>query len=184
MVGLFLPGKVKVGERRRVVRSLAAASVVEYRSMDSIAHYTRLFAYDAWANQEVLANLRAAQMPPPRALKCIAHILAAERLWLERLEQREEKPPVWPEFTLDQCQEQTAELARLWKNYLAARSEADLAQPIQYKNSKGESWSSRRDDILMHVIMHSAYHRGQIAADVRAAGLTPAYTDFILSVRQ
>ena len=31
----------------------------------------------------------------------------------------------------------------------------------------------------MHVIMHSAYHRGQIAADVRAAGLTPAYTDFI-----
>jgi uncharacterized damage-inducible protein DinB len=36
----------------------------------------------------------------------------------------------------------------------------------------------------MHVIMHSAYHRGQIAAEVRAAGLTPAYTDFIQSVRQ
>ena len=36
----------------------------------------------------------------------------------------------------------------------------------------------------MHVLMHSAYHRGQIAADMRAAGLTPAYTDFIHSVRQ
>jgi uncharacterized damage-inducible protein DinB len=174
----------KVGSDVRVVRSLAAASVVEYRSMDAIAHYTRLFAYDAWANQEVLANLRGAQTPPPRALKYLAHILAAERLWLERLEQREEKPLVWPEFTLDRCQEQTAELARLWNNYLAAHGEADLAQPIRYKNSKGKSWSSRKDDVLMHVIMHSAYHRGQIAADVRAAGLTPAYTDFILSVRQ
>ena len=169
----------------RIGPSLAAvASVVEYRSMDAIAHYIRLFAYDAWANQEVLANLRAAQTPPARALKYIAHILAAERLWLERLEHREEKLPVWPEFTLDECQKQTAELAQLWKNYLAASSETDLAQPIQYKNSKGESWSSRTDDVLMHVIMHSAYHRGQIAADVRAAGLTPAYTDFIHSVRQ
>jgi len=36
----------------------------------------------------------------------------------------------------------------------------------------------------MHVIMHSAYHRGQIATDMRAAGLTPAYTDFIHSIRR
>jgi uncharacterized damage-inducible protein DinB len=35
----------------------------------------------------------------------------------------------------------------------------------------------------MHVIMHSAYHRGQIAADTRAAGFTPAYTDFIHAIR-
>jgi uncharacterized damage-inducible protein DinB len=32
--------------------------------------------------------------------------------------------------------------------------------------------------------MHSAYHRGQIAADMRAAGFAPPYTDFIHAVRQ
>jgi uncharacterized damage-inducible protein DinB len=32
--------------------------------------------------------------------------------------------------------------------------------------------------------MHSSYHRGQIAADMRAAGVTPAFTDFIHAVRQ
>jgi uncharacterized damage-inducible protein DinB len=32
--------------------------------------------------------------------------------------------------------------------------------------------------------MHSAYHRGQIAADMRAAGFEPVYTDFIHAVRQ
>jgi uncharacterized damage-inducible protein DinB len=39
------------------------------------------------------------------------------------------------------------------------------------------------DDILMHVVMHSAYHRGQIALEVRCAGQTPAYTDFIHAIR-
>ena len=55
---------------------------------------------------------------------------------------------------------------------------------MSYRNSKGEAWSSRKEDILMHVIMHSAYHRGQVATAMRAAGSTPAYTDFIHSVRQ
>lgn len=32
--------------------------------------------------------------------------------------------------------------------------------------------------------MHSTYHRGQIAAAMRKAGATPAYTDFIHAVRQ
>jgi uncharacterized damage-inducible protein DinB len=59
-----------------------------------------------------------------------------------------------------------------------------LARQINYVNSKGESWSSQVDDILLHVITHSAYHRGQIASNMRAAGLTPAYTDFIHAVRQ
>jgi len=35
-----------------------------------------------------------------------------------------------------------------------------------------------------HVTIHSAYHRGQIASDVRSAGQEPAYTDYIHAVRQ
>lgn len=59
-----------------------------------------------------------------------------------------------------------------------------MPRSLTYKNTKGESWTNQTEDILMHVIVHSAYHRGQIAADVRAAGFTPAYTDFIHAVRQ
>ena len=150
--------------------------------MDLIAHFTRLFAYDAWANQEVLTGLRTA--PVPRALKLMAHIFAAERLWAERLEQKPQTVLVWPDFTLEECEHQADELPALWKNYLSGRSESDLAQPVSYRNSKGEPWSSRPDDILMHVITHSTYHRGQAAAAVRAAGFTPAYTDLIHGIRQ
>ena len=152
--------------------------------MDLIEHFTHLFAYDGWANQEVLAGLRTAATPLPQALKLMAHIFAAERVWLERLEQKPQTLPVWPEFTAEECSRQAAGLSALWKTYLAGSSEAELARPVTYQNSKGESWSSRKDDILTHVITHSIHHRGQVAAVVRAAGFTPAYTDFIHSIRQ
>ena len=62
--------------------------------------------------------------------------------------------------------------------------EKPLARTIVYTNSKGEPWSSRVSDVLMHVVLHGGYHRGQIAADLREAGFTPAYTDYIEAVRR
>ena len=158
--------------------------MVEYMVMNAVDHFSRLFSYDAWANEEVLNSMRGLPAPPARPLKFLAHILAAERLWLERLGGQEQMLPVWPQFSFEECERQAAEMSQRWKAYLAASGEAELATSVSYKNSKGEKWSSRKDDILMHVITHSAYHRGQIAADMRLAGLTPAYTDFIHSVRQ
>jgi uncharacterized damage-inducible protein DinB len=71
-----------------------------------------------------------------------------------------------------------------WQRYLAGESAAVLEQRIHYTNSKGEPWDSLVRDVLTHVFLHSAYHRGQIAADLRQAGFVPAYTDFIHGVRQ
>jgi len=36
----------------------------------------------------------------------------------------------------------------------------------------------------MHVVTHSAYHRGQVAAAVREAGGKPEATDYVVWVRQ
>ena len=55
---------------------------------------------------------------------------------------------------------------------------------VEYTNSKGEPWVNAVADVLHHVVMHSAYHRGQIAGDLRAAGHEPAYTDYIEAVRR
>jgi uncharacterized damage-inducible protein DinB len=150
--------------------------------MDVIAYLGRLLAFDDWANREVLAGFRAAGAPPERARELMAHILSAERLWLQRLRQQPQTFPVWPQFTLEECETQAAEQAQLWKQYLD--SSPDPAATITYKNTLGETWSNQVEDILMHVVMHSAYHRGQIASSMRVAGFAPAYTDFIHGVRQ
>ncbi len=152
--------------------------------MELLEHLRRQFAYDEWANREVLAGLKASSRPPARPRKLLAHILSAERLWLERIRTQPQSLPVWPDFTLDQCEEQVADLARLWREFLGQISPAGLSETVVYKNSKGEPWTSTVEDILTHVVLHSAYHRGQIASQVRAGGEQPAYTDFIHAVRQ
>jgi len=154
--------------------------------MKMLQSLSRQFAYDAWANGEVLSAIRAAstQLSVDCPLKLLAHVLSAEKLWLERLRQRPQTMPVWPESGVAQCETQIADLARLWSEFFADLSDSKLEEEVTYKNSKGELWTNKGEDILTHVLMHSAYHRGQIASSLRESGATPAYTDFIHAVRQ
>lgn len=152
--------------------------------MDFLGHLRRLFAYDDWANREALTSLQAADAPPARSRKLLAHIIAAELLWLGRLVGDNEPVVVWPELSLEQCEVRLAELPGLWRSYLGDMDAAQLSRRVAYVNSKGEPWKSAVEDVLLHVLMHSAYHRGQMASDTRAAGHTPAYTDFIHCIRQ
>jgi uncharacterized damage-inducible protein DinB len=142
----------------------------------------RLLKYDAWANRETLDSLRIAT-PPPRSLRWIAHIIGAEYLWLARLRRESATLAVWPELELEACEKLLAGLNQSWPEYLENNSHA-LEDRVPYTNSRGEAWTSTVEEILIHVTIHSAYHRGQIATELRAAGLTPAYTDYIHAVRQ
>ncbi len=152
--------------------------------MDLLEHLRRQFAYDDWANREVLSGLKASVGATARPLQLLAHILSAEQLWLERLLQQPQTLPVWPEFNLEQCEKQIRHLSQRWQEFFEKLAPAEIARKVIYKNSKGEPWTSTAEDILTHVLLHSAYHRGQIASQVRAVGDTPAYTDFIHAVRQ
>lgn len=152
--------------------------------LELLEHLRRQFAHDSWANREVLASLRASARPATRPLQLLAHVLSAERLWLERIRKQPQSLPVWPGFTFEQCEAQIVDLAQLWREFLGQLSPAGLSEKIAYKNSKGEPWTSTVEDVLTHVLLRSAYHRGQIASQVRAGGETPAYTDFIHAARQ
>jgi uncharacterized damage-inducible protein DinB len=152
--------------------------------MDTIGNIRRFFNYDIWANREMLEGLKNTGNPPPRSLKILAHIMAAEDLWLVRLTKSPQKVVVWPELNIDQLSEQMDILTKKLLGYLSSLNANVLSESISYTNSKGEPWTSLVEDVLFHVIMHSSYHRGQIALDVRVTGLAPAYTDFIHCVRQ
>lgn len=148
--------------------------------------WKRLFAYDAWANREVLASLRAAgESAPERARKRLAHVVGAQRLWLARIESAGGEPPaVWPDLTLDEIGAAIGELVARWARLVTGLDEIELARTVTYVNSKGEPWSSAVGDVLMQVVLHGGQHRGQIASDLRDAGITPAYTDYIEAARR
>ena len=142
--------------------------------------FLRLFTYDAWANREALASIRSAG-EPERPAKLLAHIIAGNWLWLSRMRREKSPMDVWPELSLEQCAAEISKLEDEWQKFLRT---ADLSVQSSYQNSKGEQFSSRNGDILMHVVVHGAYHRGQIAAAVRSSGSEPAYTDFIHCIRE
>jgi uncharacterized damage-inducible protein DinB len=140
----------------------------------------RLLRYDVWANRETLSFLQRGS-PPPKSLRWLSHIIGAECLWLDRIAGRRASLPVWPDLSLPECDHRLTHLAELLP---ASARQSDLGRAVQYTNSKGEPWSSTVEEILTHITIHSAYHRGQIASDMRSAGQEPAYTDYIHAVRQ
>lgn len=144
-----------------------------------LSRIRRLFRYDEWANREALASAA-----PPRALALMAHVLGTEWLWLSRARRQPSPVAVWPEWTAAECTVQADAVPRAWASYLDGLTEDGLRETVPYLNSKGEEWSSTVEDLLLHTVLHSVYHRGQVAAEVRAAGGAPAYTDFIHAVRQ
>ncbi len=148
------------------------------------SEFRRLFRYDRWANHEVAQALSRAPDPPAKSVTWMAHIAAAEALWLARIQRRPAPMPVWPTFAAADLLRQVHEVQGAWHDFLESMEQDALRASCEYVNSKGERFSSSVADILMHVIMHSAYHRGQIAADMRASGTEPVYTDFIHAVRQ
>jgi len=143
-----------------------------------LARLKRLFLYDDWANREALGAAST-----PRALALVAHVLGTEWLWLARVRGQPSPVPVWPDWDAPRCAQEAERLRPEWQRLLEAAGDEELGRAVEYVNSKGESWSSTVEDVLLHVVLHSAYHRGQAAANVREAGGEPAYTDFIHAVR-
>ena len=149
---------------------------------DELTRIRRLLEHDGWANTEALAALRAGPAPE-KARAWMAHIIGAERVWLARIREEPAAMPVWPDLDLDRCAAELPELQGDWMRLLESLDDDGLREGVGYRNSKGEFWTSTVADILTHVALHASYHRGQIAAAIREAGGTPAYTDYVHAVR-
>jgi uncharacterized damage-inducible protein DinB len=150
--------------------------------MDAIATLSRLLEHAAWADVETLAALERASHNEP-ARKLLAHVVATEFLWLDRLQGTSQRHPVWPDWSLEEIGTRQAELPGAWRAFLGDCGAAGLLREVSYVNSRGERWSSTVHDVVAHVALHGAHHRGQIAAELRRAGLEPPYVDFVHAAR-
>jgi uncharacterized damage-inducible protein DinB len=144
----------------------------------------RQFQYNDWANREVCHRFKEIGEPPRRAVQLLAHILAAEWLWMVRLGYSQVTMPVWPELRLGRCEQEMEDLKAGWRRFFEALTDRELYNQVHYVNTQGQEHDSSLVDILQHVILHGVYHRGQIAAELRAAGHEPPYTDFIHATRK
>jgi uncharacterized damage-inducible protein DinB len=151
-----------------------------------------LFAYNYWARDRQLEassslSLEQFQRPLgnsfPSLRDTLAHMVGAEWAWLERLHGR--SPTVLPdakEFaTPGAVTERWRSIERDFLNYLANLHEEQLSRTITYTNFQGEKWSYLVGIILLHLINHQTYHRGQVTTLLRLLGLSPPAVDLLVA---
>lgn len=144
-----------------------------------------LFDYDGWSVARSLAALESAASQNPAAARPLAHLLAAEKVWLMRLRGEETAGlDISPELSLAECEKLADENRQGFSALLSAMTADALDSEVAYRNSKGTEFRTRVGDILLHVVLHGAYHRGQVASALRAGGDAPANTDYITFVRE
>lgn len=148
------------------------------------ASLQQLYRYDAWANEQALKMLRDVVTDHARARGLLAHILAAQLVWMTRLHERDSSDiALFPDHTLDQCEAWIEHHRDSYGSFLEAIDEDALENEVGYTNTRGESYSTPIREILLHVANHGTYHRGQIALALREAHHTPINTDFITFTR-
>jgi uncharacterized damage-inducible protein DinB len=154
----------------------------------------RLYDYNSWANERVLDSLRPIgpdvfasnkQASHGSIRGIIAHIAAAEWIWLERWKG---SSPVGllpeSEFeTLEIATQRLRKIDRDLQEFTSQLTQADIDGSRPYTTTEGKAYSNVLSDMLVHLANHSSYHRGQIATLLRQLGVVPQSTDFILFIR-
>lgn len=154
-----------------------------------------LFAYNRWANARILdaaaalddeALARDLGSSFPSVLATLAHLLAADWVWLRRW--KGESPSAVP---ADWDRSSLAAIRAAWDDVEAERTafldgldDAALTAELSYRDIAGRPWTSRMDDMLRHVVNHSTYHRGQVVTMIRQLGAVPPVTDLVAYYRE
>jgi uncharacterized damage-inducible protein DinB len=146
-------------------------------------YLARLFEHLAWADAQALAAVRKASGASELAHSELAHVVGVEHVWLARLEGRPAKVAVWPTLSVEECAALARETQAGFGAFLDRQDEESLERTVHYRNSAGREFDSKVSDILLHVALHGTYHRGKIAAALRASSSEPAATDYIAFVR-
>ncbi|MBX6364878.1 MAG: DinB family protein [Gemmatimonadetes bacterium] len=154
--------------------------------MTALDYVRRLFAHMEWADRRVLELLaRAGGDAPEPAVRTFAHVLGAERVWMLRLHGEDSRAqPTWPVLSMEELHALAAANRAEYARYLEGLRETDLTSILAYTNQQGQPFRTAVGDILLHVALHGAYHRGQVARMVREAGGEPVNTDFVTYVRE
>lgn len=138
--------------------------------------FSTLFQFNHETNEKFIDAFSQSGSQTERTIKLFSHVLNAHHIWLQRIKKQEAKWSVWQMQEVSFFQEMNKENYSETKDFLA---QADLSDSVPYKNSKGLGFTNTVNDILMHVIIHSAHHRAQIASDWSAKGIKPPVSDYI-----
>lgn len=158
--------------------------------MVDIALMEKQFEYDRWANARMLGV--AVGLSPELLLKdlgssfgsirnTLAHILSAEWAWLERWKGTSPKQMLDPTGFPDvgTLRVRWVQVEKDQQAFLRGLTQERLEADVDYFNLQGEPVTLPLWQLMLHMINHSSYHRGQVTTMFRQVGAKPVATDLV-----
>lgn len=160
-----------------------------------IEDLTELYAYNGWANERVRDSI---QDLDPEVFQrdlgasfgslqgTVVHLVSAQWNWLRRWKGQSAGQPL-PSGAFaspEEANRRWVEVDRALAGFVDGLDGGGLQQSIALITPQGRSYSSPLWRAMLHVVNHSSYHRGQIAAMLRQIGATPQGTDLMLYYRE
>lgn len=149
-----------------------------------------LFAQKSWANRElfdVVATMTSMEHATAlhTAIRTLNHIYVVDRIFRAHLAGEKHlytatNTPETPE--LSELHFAVAETDLWFENYVAQMADQALADNLAFQFTDGDSGTMTREEMLLHVITHGAYHRGNVGQVLKNISVAPPrdlYTKFL-----
>jgi uncharacterized damage-inducible protein DinB len=170
-------------------RRRQSASLTKGGAMFTLPYRT-LIHYKRWATNglnEVLAETLERLPADERSviLRLLDHVQAVDDIFRHNLEARPHgyRAPRSVELpSFDALASQARATANWYADYADALRPEQVDEAIAFSFSNGEGASMTRGEMLLHVAMHAAGHRGQVALLLQKNGIQPfpdRITDFL-----
>jgi Uncharacterized protein conserved in bacteria len=156
----------------------------------NVSDIETLYRYNDWANRLLFTAI--AKLPDeavtqdlggslPSLRDVVAHIITAEWAWLERWHGvNPTERPAWIDDDVPSLIAHLDEIEAKRYRLLEGISDEQLAFDRSIVYLSGKTDTQRFQDMLVHVVNHSTYHRGQITLMFRQLGHAPPSTDFVV----
>lgn len=140
----------------------------------------QLLAYTDWANGLILDATstlddeqftRDLRSSFPSVRDTLLHIAQSDWIWLERWN------GVSPDWPPDWTAETHADIRARWEQVMAERrvflsglDDAAMQRRVRYRRMDGSEHENVLWELLLHLVNHSTYHRGQVTTMLRQLG--------------
>ena len=139
----------------------------------------KLLEYKASANDELLTALKQLDRDAPAteiALRTLSHMFIVDRIFaahMNRTGHAYESANASAAPVLAKLSEEIRASDHAFVAYVSNLDDDQLAEHIAFTFTDGEPGRMSREEMLMHVVVHGGYHRGQVAWMMTLEGATP-----------
>lgn len=138
-------------------------------------------AFMKWADERLL---EAVARHMPENLAVLQHIYLGEVVWSMRVLEGNEAAQIVDLTAPDNIEDLRTAWQEMHRRWLKWAETADFGRIVPHRNLAGQPFQMPAWQIVLHLVNHGSYHRGQVAAMLRAAGFAPPASDLILWYRE